>query len=125
MIDLPTPWEEFVKELKDRPYSLIGLLVLLWTVPYTYVQSARAQDFRQVQAQLLSIRQENQTAEAARNRENKEAQLARIESELFQLQQQVNDKLAGHKPVDALYYSRINNLSIDKSRLERELGRQP
>lgn len=112
LMAIPTPWEEFVRELQGRPYSLIALLVLLWTVPYTYVDSARAQDYRQVQAQLASIQ-----------REGKEAQLARIETELFQLQQQVNDKLRAKQPVDALYYTRINSLTIDKNRLERELGR--
>lgn len=100
-----------VSETRSHPYTMIALLALLAGMPYTWRNSARASDVVSIQAQLTSI-----------SRQNLEQQLAAIESELFTLNQQVNDKNAGHKPIDAVYYTRINQLNIDKARLERALS---
>lgn len=105
------PISGIVNETRSHPYTMLILIGMMLAVPYTWLESARAGDVIAIQQQLADI-----------SRQNKEQRLAQVNTELFNLTQQVNDKVANHKPVDAVYYTRINELQNEKDRLTRELS---
>lgn len=105
------PISGIINETRAHPYTMLVLVGMMLAVPYTWLESARAGDVVAIQQQLADI-----------HRQNLEQQLAAVQTELFNLTQQVNDKVANHKPVDAVYYTRINELSNEKDRLTRVLN---
>ena len=108
---------QLVKEGRAHPFSASVLILLMIGTPYGYVNSARADDVKNIQAQLTGITAQ----QTAQRRENLEAQLTSVKGELFNLNQKVNDRKNAHQPVDQLYYDRIRDLEIIRDRLTRQL----
>ena len=104
-----------IKESKGHPFTMLALVGLLLAVPYVYHNSASAADVTAIQAQLQKV-------QASINRNSLEQRIAAVESELFTLNQKVNEKLSARQKPEQIYYDRINTLTIEKARLERDLG---
>lgn len=106
--------DQIVKETRGQPYTMLVLCGLMYATYTLWTSSATAQDVKAVQAQISSINTNI-------NRTALETQLKAVESELFQLNQQIADKTSSHKHVDPIYYSRVNELQIEKNEVERKL----
>jgi len=110
-VELPV---EVVKEMKSKPFTLILILGLYAGGTYLWNQQAgfaSEQEVRQVSMQVAGVQ-----------RTGLENRLGAIEAELFTLQQKVSELNAAHKPIDPLNYDRINQLLIEKAKVERELA---
>lgn len=104
------PIAGIINESRQHPWTMLTLIGLVLFTPYTWLESARAEDVQQIKSQLSDI-----------HRQNLEQQLAAINTDLFNLTQQVNDKVMNHKPVDAVYYTRITELSNRRDEIVRQL----
>jgi hypothetical protein len=104
------PIDNLVKEMKSKPYTLGVLLLLCMAVPYLYKTTAKAGDVAQLSAQVSQI-----------NVSLLEARLRAINSEIFDIESKIQDKVAAHKPVDEIYTKKLLELRADKEHTERLL----
>jgi cob(I)alamin adenosyltransferase len=109
--------ENVIGEMKQKPFTMI-LILALWAA-VTVIWSTRSQ--YAMAADLSALTQQVSGLSSEVKRGNLETQLRNINSELFSIQQKVADMRAAGKPVDQIYYDRINALQNDKERLTREL----
>jgi hypothetical protein len=109
--------ESVINELKAKPVTMLlifglwAVVTVLWTDRQNY---AMAVDAREMKQQISSLGVEFK-------RGNLETQLRNINTELFNLQQKVADMHIASKVVDQIYYDKLNELTIDRDRLGREL----
>lgn len=115
------PFSEVVGEMKNRPWSLMVMAALMVSVPYIAKNYATAGDLMVQQAAIAKIDHKLEALATDIRRSSLEQQVRDISTELFDLQQKINETIAARRPVDRLYYNRVVSLQNDKARLERQL----
>lgn len=106
--------DKVVTEMKAKPFTMIMILGLY--AACTFMWTGQAQYARAGEMQKLGDRVGNIEKSLI------ESQLRAVQSELFQLQQQVSDKQAKRQSVEQIYWDRINKLQQDKDSLDRKLA---
>jgi hypothetical protein len=104
------PVDSLIREMKSKPYTLGVLLLLCVAVPYLYKTTAKASDVTDLSQQVSQI-----------NVSLLEARLRAINSEIFDIESKIQDKVAAHKPVDEIYTKKLLELRADKDHTERLL----
>ena len=104
--------------MKTKPFTMvliIGLYVgggIVWNDQNSYASE------KEVSALAAQVHKVQYTVD----RTFLENRLASIESELFNIQQKVEELQRAHKTPDQIYYNRISALTTEKERLQRELA---
>jgi hypothetical protein len=103
-----------VAEMKSKPFTMLMIFSLYAGGMFMWQQQASfasEQEVQQISAQVRGVQQTGL-----------ENRLGAISAELFSLQQKVADMVSTHKEVDQIYYSRVNELLIEKAKVERQLA---
>ena len=111
---------QLVKEGRGHPYTIAVLLLCCAGLFYTYTNSARAQVVQNIQAQLTTIKD----VQADQHRQNLEAQLTAVETDLFNITETIRQLVAAHKPVEQIYLSRQNELTQARDKIKRQMPAQ-
>lgn len=108
---------QVIGEMKSKPVTMI-LIIALWAAVGSLWTSrgdtVNAGEFQALKAQVSGI-------EKSVERTSLEMQLRGIQTELFQLQQQVADKQAKSLEVDQIYWDRISSLQNDRDTIKRKI----
>jgi hypothetical protein len=110
--------DNIVTELRGRPYTMLLILGLYGAGVFIWRNEASFASEEQVQslsAQVGGVRYEVEKTAL-------ETRLSNVESELFNTTQKVEDMRRNHRPVESIYLQRINDLQIEKAKLERSLA---
>jgi hypothetical protein len=98
-----------IAELRDRPMSFVLLSACILANFYLFVS------FNGIERQIGGIQQTLRL-------DHLDTRLHNVDGELFSLTQKVNSETAASKPIDDLYYKRINELKDEKQQLYDELS---
>lgn len=115
---------KIVEEMKTKPFTMIVLLGLwvavgsLWT---GRVDSVSAGEFAALKSKVTSVEDGLSSVKNSVEKSGLETQLRNIQTELFQLTQQVTDKQAKGIAIDQIYWDRIANLQNDRDAIQRKL----
>ena len=110
--------QQMVGEMRAKPYTMLLLATLSASSGLLWKGQASFASEGQVQALASQVQKVEYTVQksALENR------LAQIETELFNIQQKIADKATAHQSVDMIYRDRINQLQVEKGKVERELA---
>ena len=107
-----------VGEMKGKPFTMLILAGLLTAVGLlTSKESSFASE-----AQLVEVAQQVKQVQHTVSQTALENRLAQINEQLFNLNLKVADTREQHQHLDRIYYDKINELTTEKARVERELA---
>lgn len=124
--------DKVVGEMRDRPWTMLILCGLICVSTYLLHSGASAgdlasvsKDIEAVKMDVAAVKSDVSKLKTDGRRSSLEAQLRSINSELFERQRQVEELRRVGRPVDRIYFDRIDALTNDKAALERELATLP
>lgn len=111
--------DHVINEMRAKPYTMVALLGLIGAV--TFMWTTRSQ--YAMAGDLTNLTNQVQELQTSVNRGNLETQLRAINSELFAIQQKMQDLRAASKPIEQIYYDRLSTLQSDKEQLALKLAK--
>ena len=116
-------FDKLVAEMRTRPFSMV-LLLGLWAIVVLTIATnyglASEQQVQGIAAQVQSATAQVVALSNTVKRSGLDTRLDQKKSELFSLQQKVNEMNNAHKPVDSFYAARIAELTDEITELQKE-----
>jgi len=107
-------FDKIYGELKAVPVTMILMAILYIAVVSLYKDHVSVESFNSLREQISGV-------QYTLRFDHMDTRKHQIETELFNLNNIVSDKLAHHIDVDQLYYRRIDDLKNEKDEIDREI----